>query len=144
MLQEPLERRRLNQDLPQPKNVVALDLSHVTAAANIRVVSELESDEMLGELSKVSRRHQLFVRQLTAALVSEPEAAMDLAARYEQACSEEAGRRPIVPVGEDASDAELQFALRLVAEADRLAMRARLEWVRYVRRELKASTSEKP
>jgi hypothetical protein len=124
--------------------VVALDLPNVTAAVSIRCVTERESDDLVGELSRVSRRHQLFVRQLTAALASEPEAALDLAARYEQACLQEASRTPIAPVGEDASDAESQFALRLVAEENRLAMRARLEWVRYVRRELTAIASEKP
>jgi hypothetical protein len=116
----------------------------VTAAVNIRCVTEREPDGVMGPLAKESRCHQLFVRQLTAALLSEPEAALDLAARYEQACLDEAARTPIAPVGEDASDAESQFALRLVAEANRLAMRARLEWVRYVRRELEAIASEKP
>jgi hypothetical protein len=57
---------------------------------------------------------------------------------------DEAGRTPIAPVGEHASDANSQFALGLLAEENRLAMRARLEWVRYVRRELKAIASEKP
>ena len=111
---------------------------------SIRCVTEREPDDMVGELRKVSLRHQLFVRQLTAALLSEPEAASDLAARYEQACLQEAARTPIVPVGEDASDAESQFALRLVAEENRLAMEARLEWVRHVRRELTAIASNKP
>ena len=107
-------------------------------------MTEREPDDVVGELRKVSRRHQLFVRQLTAALLSDPEAALDLAARYEQACLEEAASTPIAPVGEDASDAESQFALRLVAEENRLAMAARLEWVRYVRRELTAIASKKP
>jgi hypothetical protein len=124
--------------------VLARGLPNVTAAVSIRRVTKREPDEMVGEFSKQSRRHQLFVRQLTAALVSEPEAALDLAARYEQACLDEAARTPAAAVGEDAADAHSQFAQRLVAEANRLAMRARLEWVRYVRRELKASARENP
>jgi hypothetical protein len=119
-------------------------LPNVTPAVSIRRVTEREPDDMVGEMSKESRRHQLFVGQLTAALESEPEAALDLAARYEQACLDEAARTPIAPVGEHPSDAHSQFVLGLVAEANRLAMRARLEWVRYVRRELKASASNKP
>lgn len=105
-------------------------------------MTERESNDLVGELRKVSGRHQLCVRQLTAALVNEPEAALDLAARSEQACLQEAARTPIAPVGEDASDAESQFALRLVAEENRLAMAARLQWVRYVRCELTAIASE--
>jgi len=114
------------------------------AAVSIRCVTEREPDHVVGELTKTSRRHQLFVRQLTTALVSEPEAALDLAARYEQACLDEAARTPIAPVSEHASEEDSQFALGLLAEENRLATRARLEWVRYVRSELKAITSEKP
>jgi hypothetical protein len=126
------------------QNLVSLDLPNVTVAVSMRCVTEREADDVMGALTKESRRHELFVGQLILALVSEPEAALDLAARYEQACLDEAARTPIVPVGEHASDEDLQFALGLVAEENRLAMRARLEWVRYVRRELKVIVSEQP
>ncbi len=61
--------------IPTAQSVVALDLPISTPVVSMRRVSEREADEMVGEFSKEGRRHQLFVRQLTAALLSEPEAA---------------------------------------------------------------------
>jgi DNA-binding PadR family transcriptional regulator len=88
------------------------------------------------------RRQQLFVLQL-AALTRDPQTALEIVDRYEQACLAEASR-PIggePPASPDGTSALLQ---RLIAEDGRLAIAAKLAWIEYARRELKALLPSAP
>jgi DNA-binding PadR family transcriptional regulator len=101
---------------------------------------------LVGQVSEDRRRQRLFAIQL-AGLARDPEAALEVISRCEHACLEEAGRIPIsmrngnqnqngVP-GHDVSER----AERLLSEENRLAVEAKLAWIQYVRRELKALTN---
>ena len=69
------------------------------------------------------RQSQLFVRQL-AAMEHEPDVALQVLERYEQACLIEARRKP---AGSE------RLIDRLLAAESRLAMESRLPWVEYAR-----------
>jgi DNA-binding PadR family transcriptional regulator len=111
------------------------------------------------------RRQRLLVLQI-AALSRRPDAALETVERYERACLEEARRLPAAPPQADRtgagtaqamlagapdadraetsrepepeSDLDLGLTARLLAEENRLALEAKLQWVEYTRRELKA------
>jgi hypothetical protein len=70
-----------------------------------------------------------------------PSVALAVIKRYEQACLEEASRTSIAGAGEAPAEHSSGLAQRLVCEDERLAMGARLEWIEYARRELKAIAS---
>jgi DNA-binding PadR family transcriptional regulator len=96
---------------------------------------------LIGQLSEERRRQRLFAIEL-AALMSEPELARAVIDGYEQECLREGQTTPGL---RDASqDAHSQLAARLASEENRLAVGARLAWVQYVRRELRAMTEPKP
>jgi DNA-binding PadR family transcriptional regulator len=78
------------------------------------------------------RQAQLFVRQL-AAMEHEPDTALEILARYEQACLAEARRSP---------STSGRLIDRLVAHESRLAMESRLPWVEYARSQFSAPTTE--
>ena len=78
------------------------------------------------------RQSQLFVRQL-AAMEHEPQVALEILQRYEQACLTEARRQP-------ASSERLLD--RLLAVESRLAMESKLPWVEYARDQFRALRSE--
>lgn len=91
---------------------------------------------LIGQLSEERRRQRLFAIEL-AALMSEPELARAVIDGYEQECLREAGEGS--PAHDDAADgSRSQLATRLVSEENRLAVGARLAWVQYLRRELRA------
>jgi DNA-binding PadR family transcriptional regulator len=84
------------------------------------------------------RRASLFARELAALA---PQAALAVLNDYEQMCLTQATRakkarpRDAAP---SASDASTTLADRLAAEEERLAMEAKLPWIEYARRELRA------
>ncbi len=65
-------------------------------------------------------------------------AALEILARYEQACLEEARGTPISATTGACASGAPELAARLLAEESRLALGAKLAWVQYARRELKA------
>ncbi len=89
-------------------------------------------ERMLEQAGADRRQSQLFVRQL-AAMEHEPEVALEILERYEQACLAEARQRP--PSSERLLD-------RLLAVERRLAMESRLPWVEYAHGEFSALASE--
>jgi DNA-binding PadR family transcriptional regulator len=93
-------------------------------------------DWLVSQLPEERRRQRLFALQL-AALMSHPQLASEVIDGYEQACLAE-GASPPPPAGSTAAETEARLAERLVSEESRLAVGARLAWVQYVRRELKA------
>jgi DNA-binding PadR family transcriptional regulator len=91
---------------------------------------------LVGQLSDERRRQRLFAMEL-AALMSEPELARAVIDGYEHECLREAGQS--TPDQKDGCDeARSALASRLASEENRLAIGARLAWVQYVRRELRA------
>jgi DNA-binding PadR family transcriptional regulator len=80
-------------------------------------------ERMFEQAGADRRQSQLFVRQL-AAMEREPEVALQVLERYEQACLAETRRRP---AGSD------RLIDRLLAEESRMAMESRLPWVEYAR-----------
>lgn len=91
---------------------------------------------LVGQLSEERRRQRLFALEL-AALMSSPKLARTVIDGYEQACLKEGSDSP-QPSPDGSPDDAARLAERLVCEENRLAVGARLAWVQYVRRELKA------
>ncbi len=89
-------------------------------------------ERMLEQAGADRRQSQLFVRQL-AAMEHEPDVALQILARYEQACLTEA-RRKLATSG--------RLIDRLLAEESRLAMESRLPWVEYARSQFSALATE--
>lgn len=92
---------------------------------------------LLGQLSEDCRRQRLFVLQL-AALTRDAEAALDVVADYEQACLQEAGSTQLSSDDGTAAGGIAALVARLISEEHRLAVGAKLAWVQYARRELRA------
>lgn len=92
---------------------------------------------LVGEFSEERRRQRLFALEL-AALMSEPELARGVIDGYEQACLREAGESPLSSPCDSSDDVCSRLAERLAGEENRLAVGARLAWVQYLRRELRA------
>jgi len=92
---------------------------------------------LVGQFDEDRRRQHLFIVQL-AAFMRHPEVALEIVERYEQACLGEASKMPIAGVGRSALDDRSELLARLIAEEGRLAVGAKLAWIEYTRRELKA------
>jgi len=95
-------------------------------------------ERLLAQMRENDRRSRLLARQL-ALLVPEPELALGVLDRYERECLEQAEQAPMssarIAGGRERAS---QTAARLAAEERRLSLDARLAWVEYARRELKA------
>jgi DNA-binding PadR family transcriptional regulator len=95
-------------------------------------------ERLLTHMRENERRSRLLATQL-ALLVPEPGLALDVLDRYERECLEEAEQAPTVtPRFTGGREAGPKVAARLAAEARRLSLDARLAWVDYARREMKA------
>jgi DNA-binding PadR family transcriptional regulator len=94
-------------------------------------------EHLVDQAEEDRRRSSLFARELAALA---PEAALAVLDRYEQMCLAQATRaRPGEGDAEPAApDAFTTLADRLAAEEERLATEAKLPWVDYARRELRA------
>jgi len=91
---------------------------------------------LVAQVGEDRRRQQLVVLQL-ATFTRNPPAALEILARYEQACLQQAAGTPITP-SDDAAAGVPKLTARLVNEESRLALGAKLAWVHYARRELTA------
>ena len=89
-------------------------------------------ERMFEQAGADRRQAQLFLRQL-AALEHEPDVALAVLERYEQACLAEARREP------PSSDRLID---RLLAVESRLAMESKLPWVEYAQSQFAALTRE--
>jgi DNA-binding PadR family transcriptional regulator len=99
-------------------------------------------DWLVGQFDEDRRRQRLFVLQLASAS-RDPEGALEIVARFEEACLEEAAKMTINAADGASPDTETALVSRLLAEESRLAVGARLEWVQYLRRELTALAEER-
>jgi DNA-binding PadR family transcriptional regulator len=97
-------------------------------------------DWLVGQLGEDRKRQKLFVLEL-AALTRNPAAALDVIDRYEQACLTEASVTPIPTLDGAPLDGSSDFIVRVLSEENRLAVGAKLAWVQFMRRELKALKS---
>jgi DNA-binding PadR family transcriptional regulator len=96
-------------------------------------------EHLVDQAEEDRRRSSLFARELAALA---PDAALAVLHRYEQVCLTQATRaQPRRPSEPDASEPTMTLADRLAAEDDRLAMEAKLPWIEYARRELRAATN---
>jgi DNA-binding PadR family transcriptional regulator len=94
-------------------------------------------EHLVDQAEEDRRRSSLFARELAALA---PDAALAVLDRYEQMCLAQAtkarpGEGDVEPAAPDASTT---LADRLAAEEERLATEAKLPWVDYARRELRA------
>jgi DNA-binding PadR family transcriptional regulator len=94
---------------------------------------------LIGQLEEERRRQRLFAMEL-AALMSEPELARDVIDGYEQGCLKEARAGTLDSRDVSPEESGTRLAGRLANEENRLAVGARLAWIQYVRRELRAIT----
>lgn len=93
-------------------------------------------DWLLSQMGDERRRCRLMAQQL--ALLGQA-AALAVIERCEQACLKEASALRAAPArSAQASEAPAALVERLIAEEDRLRIGARLDWLRYARRELAA------
>jgi DNA-binding PadR family transcriptional regulator len=97
---------------------------------------------LISQLDEERRRQRLFAMEL-AALMSNPDVARGVINGYEQSCIEEGGDSPLCASENGSDDRGSRLASRLACEQNRLAVGARLEWIQYVRRELKALAERK-
>lgn len=92
---------------------------------------------LVGQVHEDLRRQRLFVLAL-ATFTRDPQMALEILTRYEQACLVEAGSMTIKSRETGCAGGAPELAARLLAEEGRLALGAKLAWVEYARRELKA------
>lgn len=97
---------------------------------------------LVSQLAEERRRQRLFAMEL-AALMSDPDVARVVIDGYEQACLADGGDSPLPASDDGSGEAGERLATRLAREQNRLAVGTRLEWIQYVRRELKALTARK-
>ncbi len=90
---------------------------------------------LIGQVAEDRRRHQMFVLAL-GALAGEPDAAMDVMRRYEQAWLQEGMKTPIAAADESPADVVSALLRQMIAEENRLTVGSKLEWVQYVRGKL--------
>jgi len=94
-------------------------------------------ESLIAQRREDDRRCQLFARQL-AVFYREPDAALDVLARYEQACLQEASEMHTNSAGSASVDESAELTAGLACEASRLTQHARLSWLRYARCEFRA------
>ncbi len=92
---------------------------------------------LVGQVAEDRRRQRLFVLQLST-FNRNPQAALEILARYEQACLAEAQGVPLAAGAGAPLDGAPELASRLAAEERSLALGAKLAWVHYARGELHA------
>jgi DNA-binding PadR family transcriptional regulator len=98
---------------------------------------QLYGQWLVSQVGEDRRRQQLFVLQL-ATFSRNPHAALEILARYEQACLQEAQATALNAHSDAAPQGAPQLAARLDNEERRLGLGAKLAWVQYARRELVA------
>jgi DNA-binding PadR family transcriptional regulator len=93
-------------------------------------------EHLVGQAEEDRRRSSLFARELAAL---GPDAALAVLDSYEQMCLAQATKLPPRRRSELAApEPSTTLADRLAAEDERLAMEAKLPWIEYARRELRA------
>jgi DNA-binding PadR family transcriptional regulator len=98
-------------------------------------------EQLVSEVGEDRRRSRVSARKL-AVFAREPEVALALIGRMREACLKEAVRSSFPPPSAaDERDTASRLGARLAAEEGRLALDAKLAWLDYAARELKATTA---
>jgi DNA-binding PadR family transcriptional regulator len=92
-------------------------------------------EHLVDQAGEDRRRSSLFARELAAL---SPTAALAVLDKYEHVCLAQATKARPQDAEPAAPDASTTLADRLAAEDERLAMEAKLPWIDYARRELRA------
>jgi DNA-binding PadR family transcriptional regulator len=95
-------------------------------------------ERLMDQAEEDRRRSSLFARELAALA---PGSALAVLDHYEQVCLTQATQAQPRQAERDAPDASATLADRLAGEEERLAMEAKLPWIDYARRELRAIAS---
>jgi DNA-binding PadR family transcriptional regulator len=96
-------------------------------------------EQLVSEVGEDRRRSRVSARKL-AVFAREPEVALALIGRMREACLKEAVRSSSPPPSAaDERDTTSRLGARLAAEEGRLALDAKLAWLDYAARELKAT-----
>jgi DNA-binding PadR family transcriptional regulator len=95
---------------------------------------------LVEQICEDRQRQRLFVLQL-GALTRNPDIALEIIDRFEQACLREASRTPLPSAANPTADGAAQLLGRLVDEESRLSLGAKLSWVEYARQQFKALAS---
>jgi DNA-binding PadR family transcriptional regulator len=94
---------------------------------------------LVGQLHQERRRSRLFAQQLA---VLAPQAALKVLERWEQASLKDASSARMGGASPDGSpESSDALIAKLASEEERLAIRAKLEWIEYARRQLKEAIS---
>ena len=100
-------------------------------------------EQLVAEVGEDRRRSRVSARKL-AVFAREPEVALALIGRMREACLKEAVRASSLPSAVEELDTASRLGVRLAAEEGRLALDAKLAWLDYAARELKAITARPP
>jgi DNA-binding PadR family transcriptional regulator len=92
---------------------------------------------LVGQVGEDCRRQRLFILQL-ATFTRHPRAALEILARYEEACLAELRSASIVPRDGACAENAPELAARLADQESRIALGGKLAWVQYARQELNA------
>ena len=95
---------------------------------------------LIGQVSEERRRQRLLISQL-GALARNPERAIEVLDRYEQACLAEIAA---APPPDDTTPGTTGLITRLVGEETRLSVGAKLRWAQYARAQLHALAARQP
>jgi DNA-binding PadR family transcriptional regulator len=145
-----LERRELIEKLP-PGETPEISRQPKPHYRPTPLGVESHADWLIEQAQDERRRSHLFALQLA---VLGPRGALEVLARYEQACLRDAsdaasasaakparGENGTLAAGEGQVS---ELATRLLREEQRLSLQARLAWIGYARRELTALTAAPP
>ena len=137
---EALKDRALVEVVPgagsdrQPKPIYRATLAGVAAF----------QEQLVSEVSEERRRSRVSARKL-AVFAREPDVALELIGRMRETCLKEAVRSSSSSFqGQDQLDTTSSLGARLAAEEGRLALDAKLAWLDYAARELKAQVERRP
>jgi DNA-binding PadR family transcriptional regulator len=92
---------------------------------------------LTGQIAEDRQRQRLFVLAL-GTLTRHRQAALEILARYEQACLDEARQGTLPPSSDGTGEHGVELVGALIGEESRLAIGARLSWARYAREVLSA------
>jgi DNA-binding PadR family transcriptional regulator len=139
---EVLHGKRLIEELEEPRIGVGTSRQPKQHYRATGEGVERYAEWVMAQVREHNRRALLFARQL-GALAEEPETALAILARYEQAWLDDKGAR-IPTASEFPAPSVPGLADRLGSSYGRDVKAAMLGWIAYARREFAALASEKP
>jgi DNA-binding PadR family transcriptional regulator len=130
-----LQRRSMIEEIPATREGRQPKTRYRATTAGIHGYQE----RLIAQMQEDRARSRLLVRQL-AVFAHEPDIALGVIERYEQSSLEEVSKTPLASHDDSSPDPTCDLAARLDSEENRLALVARLSWVKYARREFQSLT----